>query len=387
MERTVQLKGITWRHTRGYLPMVATAQRFCELNPDVLIRWETRSLQAFADSPVEQLAQNFDLLVIDHPSVGCAAERHAFLPLDEWLPGGFLEDQAANATGRSHASYCYDGHQWALAIDAAAPVSGFRGDLLDRAGANIPRSWSELLDLARRGFVVVPGLAIDSLMNFYMLCDAAGEEPFTSSDRVVSSEIGIAALQMLRELLHLCDPACFERNPIATWELLSSGDTAAYCPFAYGYSNYSRRGYSDFPLTAGGLVSMDGGKTLRSTLGGAGLATSAECRHKRIAVQYAQYVASAECQKGLYFSAGGQPGHRGAWLDQEVNHSANGFFRNTLPALDAAYLRPRFNGYLRFQDRGAHIVHEYLKTGKDVRTAMKELNRSLAEARHPVNEL
>ncbi|MGH9619970.1 MAG: carbohydrate ABC transporter substrate-binding protein, partial [Bryobacteraceae bacterium] len=66
----VQLKGITWRHTRGYLPMVATAQRFCELNPEVLIRWETRSLQQFADSPVEELAREFDLLVIDHPSMG-----------------------------------------------------------------------------------------------------------------------------------------------------------------------------------------------------------------------------------------------------------------------------------------------------------------------------
>jgi multiple sugar transport system substrate-binding protein len=214
-----------------------------------------------------------------------------------------------------------------------------------------------------------------------------GEEPFTSSDQVISGEIGIRALQMLRELLHLCDPACFERNPIATLELLSSGDTAAYCPFAYGYSNYSRRGYSDFPLTAGGLVSMDGGKTLRSTLGGAGLAISAECRHKKIAAQYTQYVASAECQKGLYFSAGGQPGHRSAWLDQEVNRSANGFFHDTLPVLDTAYLRPRFNGYLRFQNRGAHIVHEYLKTGKDVRAAMKELDQSLAEAKQQVHNL
>ena len=33
-----ELRGITWQHTRGYLPMVATAQRFSELHPDVQIR-------------------------------------------------------------------------------------------------------------------------------------------------------------------------------------------------------------------------------------------------------------------------------------------------------------------------------------------------------------
>jgi multiple sugar transport system substrate-binding protein len=60
-----KLKGITWNHTRGLLPMVATAQRFSELNPDVEISWEKRSLQDFADSSIEALAKKFDLLVID----------------------------------------------------------------------------------------------------------------------------------------------------------------------------------------------------------------------------------------------------------------------------------------------------------------------------------
>jgi len=50
------LRGITWNHTRGLLPMVATAQRFQELNPGVEIRWEKRSLQEFADAPVDQLS-------------------------------------------------------------------------------------------------------------------------------------------------------------------------------------------------------------------------------------------------------------------------------------------------------------------------------------------
>ncbi|NBU65362.1 MAG: carbohydrate ABC transporter substrate-binding protein, partial [Chloroflexia bacterium] len=52
---TTTLRGIAWNHTRGYLPMVASAQRFQELHPDVEIVWEKRSLQAFADQPIQVL--------------------------------------------------------------------------------------------------------------------------------------------------------------------------------------------------------------------------------------------------------------------------------------------------------------------------------------------
>ena len=70
IEAMVELIGITWNHTRGYLPMVATAQRFSELRPHVSIAWHKRSLQAFADAPLVDLAARFDLMVIDHPSIG-----------------------------------------------------------------------------------------------------------------------------------------------------------------------------------------------------------------------------------------------------------------------------------------------------------------------------
>src|ERR1044072_7384429 len=104
---------MTWNHTRGYLPMVATAQRFSELNSDVRIDWQVRSLQEFADFPIEQLAGRFDLLVIDHPFSGYAASHDVLLPLDEWLPSEFLDDQVKHTVGQSHASYVYGHHQWA----------------------------------------------------------------------------------------------------------------------------------------------------------------------------------------------------------------------------------------------------------------------------------
>ena len=380
------LRGITWHHTRGYLPLVATAQRFSELHPEVTIDWQVRSLQAFADQPLAELAQSFDLLVIDHPSISYAAEA-GFLPLDSLLPADFLADLAANSVGESHASYTWQARQWALAIDAATPVSGWREDLLVRAHASIPETWEQLLSLAQRGLVAVPALAIDSLMNLYMLCIALGEEPFLHSGRFVGEDTGVEALRLLRALIAACQPACLTRNPIATWEELASGNTIAYCPFAYGYSNYSRRGYARHSVRVGSLVALQGSAPLRSTLGGAGLAISRHSVYPEAAAAYAQFTASETCQSGLYFDAGGQPGHRRAWLDEEVNRRANQFFSATLPTLDAAWVRPRFPGYLDFQDAAAPLVHSYLAEGGAERTVIGALNDLLVRCTQSSREV
>ncbi|UUZ96454.1 hypothetical protein LJK87_20405 [Paenibacillus sp. P25] len=76
---SILLRGITWNHTRGYLPMIATSQRYSELHPEVTIQWEKRSLQEFADAPIQSLVGRYDLLVIDHPWAGYAAQSRALL--------------------------------------------------------------------------------------------------------------------------------------------------------------------------------------------------------------------------------------------------------------------------------------------------------------------
>jgi len=371
----VKLRGITWNHTRGYLPMVATAQRFSEVHPQMEIRWEKRSLQEFGDFPINRLAEEFDLLVIDHPFVGYAAAHRTLLPLDEYLPQSFLADQARHSVGKSHESYSYDGHAWALAIDAATPVSSCRPDLLDRDGTALPETWEELTELARRGAVALPAIPIDSLMNFYMLCLALGDDLFTNAHQVVARDLGVQALSMLRELLSFCPAECFQLNPIATYEAMTSSDSIAYCPFAYGYSNYSRPGYARHLIQFGDLVRHGDKGKLCSTLGGTGLAISARCRNKKEAVDYARFVAEGECQRTLYFESGGQPGHRLAWEDAEVNQASLGFFERTHPASDRAYMRPRYDGYLDFQDKAGPAVQHYLQYGGNPAAVIEQLDR------------
>ena len=372
--RMTELIGITWNHTRGYLPMVATAQRFSEMHPEIAIRWEKRSLKQFGDAAIDDLAAKFDLLVVDHPFIGTAAVQHLLLPLDQYLPAAFLEDQAAHSVGKSNASYILSGSHFALAIDAAAPISGWRLDLLEKAGCTVPSTWDEMLGLARRGLVAIPGTRIDLLMHLYMLCIGLGEEPFSESGAFASCETTVRAIEMMRELAQSVSQDFMNCNPIMVWERLANGNNEAYCPFAYGYSNYSRDGYAKNWIDVGGLISLNGTTRCRSTLGGAGLAISSRCHSLEAAVEYCKYAAGAECQTRLYFDSGGQPGYGAAWRDDEVNRRCHGFFQKTLDTLDEAWLRPRWNGYHHFQDRAAILVHEFVWQGGDARAVAVKLN-------------
>jgi multiple sugar transport system substrate-binding protein len=354
--------------------MVATAQRYKELNPEVEISWVKRSLQDFADKPLGRLAEDFDLIVIDHPWVGFVAAHDVLVPLDAYLPASYLEDQVRNSVGASHRSYTYEEHQWALAIDAATPVASSRPDLMESLQLKLPQTFEEVLELASAGHVIFPAIPIDTLMNFYMFCIALGEQPFKSDQEVVSKEVGIKALHIMRALAKKVDPACFHMNPIKVYEAMTLTDKYAYCPFAYGYTNYARRGYSRKALQFHDLVSMGETGKLRSTLGGTGIAVSKTCRQIENAVNYAAFVASPQCQRTLYFNSGGQPGHRSAWTDQLNNSLTANFFSTTLPALDRAFLRPRCDGYMHFQDNGGTPIRTYMMRGGHEEKVLQELN-------------
>ena len=78
------LQGITWDHPRRYAPLEVLAPEI-ESRFGCRIDWTRRSLRAFGDTPVTELARRFDLLIIDHPHCGQAARDGVLLPLDTLL--------------------------------------------------------------------------------------------------------------------------------------------------------------------------------------------------------------------------------------------------------------------------------------------------------------
>lgn len=368
----IVLNGITWGHSRGITPLLALSQRYSELRPGIEIRWKKRTLQEFADYPIEKLTAEYDLLIIDHPWVGCAAATHCVLPLDDFLPASYLEDQLTYSVGNSHLSYMYH-RQWALAIDAATPAASCRKDLLEQHKVAVPQTWEDVIALARKGKVAVPAIPIDILMNFYSFCIVAGQEPFAHSYEVVEKETGIRAIGIMQQLYELVDKKMFDCNPIAVAELMAGTDDYWYCPFAYCYSNYSREGYAANLLHYLPVVSVNG-EPLRTTIGGTGLAVSAFSRHRETALDFARLAVSAEWQRTLYVQHGGQPGHRLAWTDETANALTHDFFRQVLPVMDNGFTRPRYNGYLYFQDHAGDPLQQCLLGKITPAAALEEMN-------------
>lgn len=374
----IRLRGMTWKHDRGLAPMKATAAAFHAKHPDMEIEWEARSLSEFGEAPVEQLAEQYDLVVLDHPYIGALAKSGCFLALDEWLPGEFLRELEQDSAGPSNESYQMDGHQWALPIDAAAQVAGCRADLLEREGVRVPATWADVFELARirRGFVSVPLWPLDALMCFFTLCANLGDPALRDRNRWVARETGEHALDTLRQLQECSVPQATTENPIAIWERMSSEDGTAYCPLAFGYSNYARQGYRPRRLTFAPIPSAGSG-AIGATLGGAGLAISADCEHRAAALAYASWVAGRDCQRTLYVESGGQPGRRSAWEDEGANARAAGYFRATLPVIERAWLRPRFAGFVDLQNRAAEPISGFLKGASSAGATLDELDRCL----------
>ncbi len=369
------LRGIGWAHTRAMGPLHVTAQAFADLNPGIEIRWESRSLWAFGEATPDSLADEFDLIVLDHPMIGYAVERSLLVALEDIVGDGWLETQAEASVGGSHESYGYRGRHWAAAIDAACPVSVWSEDH-GALGGRLPLGWDEMLNLARAsGRVAVPLSPINALSLFFTLCANQGERPLDSdTGRVVSSDLGLRVLDQMAELVAAVGPSCLDLNPIAILNAMATTDEIVYCAHAYGYTNYARRGYAAKRLVFGDFQGPSEPRAAGVTLGGAGLAISSRCRDVGAAADYLQWVAGTECQRTTYVLAGGQPGNAAAWDDDLANEVCGEFFRRTRATIDHAFVRPRHPGMHEFQGAAAAAIDAFLRHERDAAASLESLN-------------
>jgi len=356
-----QLKGMTWDHVRGYGPLDAVTELFRRIHPEVSIHWDRRSLKDFGDYPVAVLAREYDIILIDHPHVGICAEQGVLVPLDEHVPAGYLAEQEAHSVGPSYASYNWGGHQWALAVDAAAQVAAYRPDVLSRA--DLPATWEKVRALAGE---LAPGRSIgwplcptDAMCSFLTLCANFGGKRFFDEAEGVPREVGEAALELMFELLPLLHESSLRSNPIQMYERMAAAEDIVYVPLAFGYTNYSRKNFpgrriyfADAPSTTG----VPGG----SLLGGVGMAVSAFSGHIPLAVEFTMLAAHPDVQRTIYFTAGGQPGHLAAWRDEAINRECGDFFTATRRTLDNSYMRPRTKVFPVFQEQAGIVIHEAL---------------------------
>ena len=368
----VTLTGITWDHSRGFVPLAATAQRFEEINKNVRIHWQKRSLAEFGEFPVDKLAAEYDLAIIDHPWAGYAVEKKCFINLAEAIEHNQYNELYRDAIGLSAESYLYEGNQVAMAIDAAAPIALYSPGKM--SSKEIPSSWTDVLNAAKEKRAISAGNPTSLLMEFYMFCNRLNPDIF--KDDLIDTDSMSEALEIIAEYFSWLDPICYQMNPIAIHEILSRNDNKyCYTPCEFGYSNYSRTGYAQTKLKATNLVTYKNMR-LRTILGGAGIAISRKCQHPEIALSYLMYSISPRIQTSIYGANGGQPSSKQAWEDTELNALCNNFFLDTQQTLEESILRPRFSGYIGFQDNASIIIQKAIKGEIPIRNAVKKIKEN-----------
>ena len=377
---SVSLRGMTWSHPRGYDPMVACSALWKQ-KTGVSIEWEKRSLQDFESFPVEELARAYDLIVIDHPHVGQITAEKCLAPLD--VPGREAEREAlaSGSVGRSYPSYTWQGRQWAFPIDAATQVQAWRPDLIEAA----PTIWTEVLALAEQGRVLLPLRPPHSLMCLYTLAADLGRLCVVDgSADLVDADTGETAFEMLREIAALVDPACLTMDPIAVFERMADSASRIACaPLIYGYVPYAVPGFRPHRLAFADMPVASGNGPVGSALGGTGIAVSAFSAAQEAAIDFAYWIASGDVQRGPYAAAGGQPGHAAAWEDDAVNAATGDFYRDTRATLEGAWVRPRHDGYMAFQQQASDRINQGLAGRQDARRVVADINRLFRESFAP----
>ncbi len=351
---------MTWQHRRAIDPLVETLPNFRAQHPGIDIEWTSRPLAGFEFQPVEQISRDYDLVILDHPFMGDAMRKGYLLPLDQLLAG-----RDADYIGPSLATYRYDGAIYAVPVDAACQVAVVRPDIMARIGSATPVTWTEVLALgdavARQGLKLAIGLAgVHSLMTFLTLmaglgkpCAQSPKEPFC--DYAAARE----ALAILRGLLQFCPTEVFGWNSIRLHEVMVAEDLFAYCPAVYCYATYAEADQRR-PLRFADLPAVVGASPTGSTIGGTGLAISASCKAPEAALAYAAFTASAATQR-QFARHHGQPARIEIWDDAEIDRIFGGCFAATRATIEGAWIRPRYPGYLGFQEQGGMLVEHHLR--------------------------
>lgn len=377
----IELKAMTWQHDRGLLPLEAASKIFFE-KTGAKINWVSRSLSDFELFPLEVLTDKYDLIMIDHPHIGIANEKGLLLQLEKHLPVKFLKQQEAASVGRSFESYNMDGHQYALALDAAAQVSVCRNDIMN---GFVPKSWDDVFDLVHKlpkeSKIAIPFVPVHAYSSFFSLCSHISGNTFWSNGKDLKIETGVQALHLFEILLSISDKNSFDMNPIDLLEEMSQSDKIAYSPLIYGYINYSEKQYRKNIVNFYDMPSLNG-KPSGSMIGGVGLSISAASKYRKTALQFAEMVADSQFQKDVLFKNSGQPGDLGVWTDKNVNAECADFFENTLETLQLGSVRPRFPGYIDFQAEAGKRIREFIYNKQsDADKFIGELNNLIRQCR------
>lgn len=360
-------KGLTWDHPRGYRALEAASALAREQGLD--IAWDRQPLEGFESHPIAELADRYDLLVLDHPHLGDALGADCLVPMDEVFTADTLTEIATGTIGPCWESYRLGGQLWALPLDAATQVLAYRSDLLDDEP---PSTWDHVVAMADRGDMALSLAGPHALLTLLSISIAIGPEP--SEELLFDLQGGAEAFAILAELYARVVPAALLLNPIGLLDHMASHDDMVLCPLVFGYVNYTaplhgqrRLGFADAPSHT--IKSQPG-----TILGGTGIGITRRCGVTPELVQHLGWLLGAEGQNRFIPDHAGQPSRRNAWTDPAVNAAWPDFYAATMRTIEVAHVRPRVPGFVPMQLEAAAMIREALAEKTSGNAVIDRLN-------------
>jgi multiple sugar transport system substrate-binding protein len=182
----------------------------------------------------------------------------------------------------------------------------------------------------------------------------------------------------MRSLLALCPPQALDWNSIKLHEMMVTVDLFAYCPAVYCYATYAEADQRR-PLRFANLPGYATPSPKGSTIGGTGLAISAYCPAPEAARAYARFAASAVAQ--LDFARNhGQPARIEVFADATIDRAFGNCFSATRATLETSWIRPRYAGYLGFQERSGQLIESHLRGDLGEPALLAKLHDAFADS-------
>jgi multiple sugar transport system substrate-binding protein len=199
-----------------------------------------------------------------------------------------------------------------------------------------------------------------ALLSLFSICVALGEPPL-SQRALISREAGVAGLELMSFLFQAMEPSTCELNPIGILETMSRTNRIAFCPLIYGYVNYAApNDPSCYPVKFVNAPLIPQIGRPGSTLGGAGIGISGRTKISEGLIAYLTWLVSEQTQVEFLTVFDGQPSLLPAWIDPGVNRCWNDFYQDTAETVKQAWVRPRYPGYIGFQNEGSEILRQSL---------------------------
>lgn len=380
----ITLRGITWENPRGYDPLVAAAEAWMTDNPSCEIIWEQLPWYQFEDKILASLAAEeayYDLIMFDHPWVGKLSSEGWLIPLDELYGPEYVQQLEKRIIAPSVESYEWDGHLWALPLDAASHAALYRSDLVD--GHNLPITWEAVGKWVQEyhhpphqyGLV----LSLEGVLGnclFLSMMAGLGHAPYLDEANPTFDHTAAEyVLTLVKSLISYTPPGSTHWGPWDIFEHISNQNDVGYSPSIFAYVNYFSGRPHAHHLKLGPVPAFAGQSFGRPILGGVGLGISSTCRNVEEAGRYARYLASDDVQRRVFPNNSGQPAARIAWRDVEINFAANQFYMDLSTNMKSAYIRPRYPAFHHIELRNGAILQQWWDDELSLRETIERLDQ------------